>query len=103
MNEKFAERDHAKLREAIVAWVRETKMRVLLAPEMTYAVPRLKPLLYFRRNLQPHGRQDARDRLKLRAFRPAVTRQKARNNQRKQAAFHIVPHGWARTENGPTL
>lgn len=46
VNEAYAERDHAKLREAIVAWVTRTGMRVLLAPEMTYAVPRLRPLLY---------------------------------------------------------
>jgi len=32
-NEKFAELDHAKLREGIIAWVRGTKRRVLLAPE----------------------------------------------------------------------
>lgn len=46
VNEQFAERDHAKLREGIIAWVRETKMRVLLTPEMTYAVPLLRTLLY---------------------------------------------------------
>jgi polysaccharide pyruvyl transferase WcaK-like protein len=46
VNEAFADRDHAKMREAIVAWVTETKQRVLLAPEMTYAVPRLRPLLF---------------------------------------------------------
>ncbi len=46
VNEAFADRDHAKMREAIVAWVREFGRRVLLAPEMTYAVPRLRPLLY---------------------------------------------------------
>jgi polysaccharide pyruvyl transferase WcaK-like protein len=46
VNEEFAEKDHAKLREGISAWVRETKMRVLLTPEMTYAVPLLKALLY---------------------------------------------------------
>ena len=45
-NEKFAEKDHAKLREGITAWVRETKMRVLLTPEMTYAVPLLRTLLH---------------------------------------------------------
>lgn len=45
VNEAFADRDHAKLREAIVAWVTETKRKVFLVPEMTYAVPRLKPLL----------------------------------------------------------
>lgn len=34
------------MREAIIAWVRQTKQRVLLAPEMTYAVDRLRPLLF---------------------------------------------------------
>ncbi len=46
MNEDFAEKDHAKLREGIIAWVRETKMRVLLTPEMTYEVPLLKTLVF---------------------------------------------------------
>jgi hypothetical protein len=46
VNEAFAERDHAKMREAIVAWVTEFKRKVFLVPEMTYAVPRLRPLLY---------------------------------------------------------
>jgi polysaccharide pyruvyl transferase WcaK-like protein len=46
VNEEFAEKDHAKLREAITAWVRETGMRVLLTPEMSYAVPLLKTLLF---------------------------------------------------------
>lgn len=46
VNEKFAEKDHAKAREAITAWVRETGMRVLLAPEMIYAVPLLRGLLF---------------------------------------------------------
>jgi hypothetical protein len=46
VNEEFAEKDHAKLREGITAWVRETKMRVLLAPEMTYQVPLLRTLIY---------------------------------------------------------
>lgn len=46
INEAFAERDHAKMREAIVAWVREFRRKVILVPEMTYAVPRLRPLLY---------------------------------------------------------
>lgn len=45
-NEAFADRDHAKLREAIVAWVRQTGMKVFLVPEMTYEVPRLRPLLF---------------------------------------------------------
>lgn len=46
VNEAFADRDHAKLREGIVAWVRRTGMKVFVVPEMTYAVPRLKPLLF---------------------------------------------------------
>jgi len=46
VNEEFAETDHAKLREGITAWVRATKMRVLLTPEMSYAVPLLRPLLH---------------------------------------------------------
>jgi len=46
VNEEFAEKDHAKIREGITAWVRETKMRVLLCPEMTYAVPLLRTLLF---------------------------------------------------------
>lgn len=46
INEAFADRDHAKMREAIVAWVTEFKWKVFLVPEMTYAVPRLRPLLY---------------------------------------------------------
>jgi len=45
-NEEFAEKDHAKLREGITAWVRATKLRVLLTPEMTYAVPLLRTLIY---------------------------------------------------------
>ncbi len=46
VNEAFAERDHAKMREAIVAWVTEFERKVFLVPEMTYAVPRLRPLLF---------------------------------------------------------
>jgi hypothetical protein len=46
VNEAFAERDHAKMREAIVAWVRKSGQKVFLVPEMTYEVPRLRPLLY---------------------------------------------------------
>jgi hypothetical protein len=46
VNEEFAEKDHAKIRDGITAWVRVTKMRVLLCPEMTYAVPLLRTLLF---------------------------------------------------------
>lgn len=46
VNEKYKEVDHAKLRAAIVAWVRETGQQALLCPEMTYQVELLRPLLY---------------------------------------------------------
>jgi len=46
INERFAETDHAKMRETITAWVRGTGRRVLIAPEMTYQVPLLRSLLY---------------------------------------------------------
>ena len=46
VNEKYAEQDHAKLREGLTAWVRATGQRVFLVPEMTYAVPLLRPLLF---------------------------------------------------------
>jgi polysaccharide pyruvyl transferase WcaK-like protein len=46
VNEAFADRDHAKMREAIVAWVRTYGRKVFLVPEMTYAVSRLRPLLF---------------------------------------------------------
>jgi polysaccharide pyruvyl transferase WcaK-like protein len=46
INEKYAESDHAKLREVIIAWVRQTGLKVLLCPEMTYAVQIIRPLLY---------------------------------------------------------
>lgn len=45
-NEQYREADHAKLRAAIVAWVRETGLPALLCPEMTYQVALLRPLLY---------------------------------------------------------
>jgi polysaccharide pyruvyl transferase WcaK-like protein len=44
-NEKFREADHAKLRDAVVAWVRAGG-KALLCPEMTYQVELLKPLLF---------------------------------------------------------
>lgn len=46
VNKEFAERDHAKMREAIVTWVMEFRRKVFLVPEMTYEVHLLKPLLY---------------------------------------------------------
>jgi polysaccharide pyruvyl transferase WcaK-like protein len=46
VNEKYAEADHAKLREAITQWVRKTGNKVLLCPEMVYELQLLKPLLF---------------------------------------------------------
>ena len=44
-NEKYKEIDHAKLREAMIAWVRETGNKVLICPEMTYEVDIMDELL----------------------------------------------------------
>jgi len=44
-NAKYKEQDHAKLREAMIAWVRETKQKVLVCPEMTYQVDIMDELL----------------------------------------------------------
>lgn len=46
VNEEFTARDHAKLRDVIVAWVRGRHGKVLACPEMTYQVPLLRPLLF---------------------------------------------------------
>ena len=44
-NLKYKEVDHAKLREAMIAWVRETGNKVLVCPEMTYEVDIMDELL----------------------------------------------------------
>ncbi len=44
-NEKYKEADHAKLREAMIAWVRETGNKVLVCPEMVYQVDIMNELL----------------------------------------------------------
>ncbi len=44
-NDKYKEQDHAKAREAIVAWVEKTKLPVLVCPEMTYQVDIMDELL----------------------------------------------------------
>ena len=44
-NKKNGERDHAKMREAMIAWVRETGNKVLVCPEMTYQVDIMDELL----------------------------------------------------------
>lgn len=45
VNARHADADHAKLRETIVAWVRQTRRKVLLVPEMSYAVDVMAELL----------------------------------------------------------
>ncbi len=45
VNEKHAEADHAKLREAIIRFVRETGNKVLVCPEMTYQLEIIGPLV----------------------------------------------------------
>lgn len=45
LNNNCKERDHAKLREAMIAWVRETGNKVLVCPEMTYQVDIMDELL----------------------------------------------------------
>ena len=44
-NLKYKEVDHAKLREAMIVWVRETGNKVLVCPEMTYEVDIMDELL----------------------------------------------------------
>ena len=44
-NEEHKEIDHAKAREAIIAWVETTKLPVLVCPEMTYQVDIMDELL----------------------------------------------------------
>lgn len=45
LNNRCKEPDHAKMREAMVAWVRETGNKVLVCPEMTYQVDVMDELL----------------------------------------------------------
>lgn len=44
-NEKYKELDHAKMREAMTAWVRNTGNKVLICPEMTYEIDIMDELL----------------------------------------------------------
>lgn len=46
INDEFAEVDHAKLREALIAWVRDTGGKALIAPEMSYQVDIIRPLVF---------------------------------------------------------
>lgn len=45
LNNRCKEWDHAKLREAMIVWVRETGNKVLVCPEMTYEVDIMDELL----------------------------------------------------------
>lgn len=45
LNDKYKEIDHAKLREAMIAWVRQTKNKIVVCPEMTYQVDIMDELL----------------------------------------------------------
>ena len=45
VNELWKERDHSKLRTAMIAWVRETGNKVLVCPEMSYEVNIMDELL----------------------------------------------------------
>ena len=44
-NNQYKEEDHAKLREAMIAWVRKTGNKILVCPEMTYQVDIMDELL----------------------------------------------------------
>jgi Polysaccharide pyruvyl transferase. len=46
VNEQYAEKDHAKMREAAIRVVRETDMDVYLCPEMTYQLDLMDDLLF---------------------------------------------------------
>ncbi|AEI47301.1 hypothetical protein Runsl_0864 [Runella slithyformis DSM 19594] len=45
LNAKWKEIDHAKVREAMVAWVRKTGNKIVVCPEMTYQVDIIDELL----------------------------------------------------------
>ncbi|RPD43339.1 polysaccharide pyruvyl transferase family protein [Chitinophaga barathri] len=45
VNEQYKEIDHAKLRTAMIAWVKKTGNKILVCPEMTYEVDIMKELL----------------------------------------------------------
>ncbi len=45
-NERYAEKDHEKLRQVIIRWVTETGNKVVLVPEMQYQTELFEPLLY---------------------------------------------------------
>jgi polysaccharide pyruvyl transferase WcaK-like protein len=46
LNQQHAEIDHAKAREAIITWIRQTGNKVLVCPEMTYQIEIMQELLF---------------------------------------------------------
>ncbi|MEZ4905295.1 MAG: polysaccharide pyruvyl transferase family protein [Spirosomataceae bacterium] len=46
LNDQWKELDHAKVREAMVTWVRKTGNKIVLCPEMTYQVAIMDELLF---------------------------------------------------------
>ncbi len=44
-NDQYKEKDHSKMREAMIRWVKETGNKVLVCPEMTYQVDIMDELL----------------------------------------------------------
>lgn len=44
-NDKYKEEEHAKLREAMIAWVRNTGNKIIVCPEMSYQVDIMDELL----------------------------------------------------------
>lgn len=46
LNNRWKEEDHAKARQAIIAWVHETGNKVVLCPEMSYQVDIIDELLF---------------------------------------------------------
>jgi len=45
LNDRYKEVDHAKAREAMITWVRQTGKKVLVCPEMTYQLDIMQELL----------------------------------------------------------
>jgi hypothetical protein len=56
---QYVEPDHAKLRDVIVKWVRETGLKVLLSPELRYNPEMFGPYLYdpLPEDVKPHVEQ----------------------------------------------
>ncbi|WP_114749656.1 polysaccharide pyruvyl transferase family protein [Pleomorphovibrio marinus] len=45
-NDQYKEKDHSKMREAMIRWIKETGNKVLVCPEMTYQVDIMDELLF---------------------------------------------------------